>query len=74
MKTELKVKNIKCGGCVNTIMKAVSQLKGITDVAVDQKNSSISFDYHTLNQYGGVINKLRDLGYPPISDENTLAF
>lgn len=41
MKTELKVKNIKCGGCVNTIMKAVSQLKGITDVAVDQETRQL---------------------------------
>ena len=46
MKTSIIVQNLRCGGCANTINKALSSLPNVQDVSVDVSNAMVSFQYH----------------------------
>jgi copper chaperone len=59
----VRVENIKCGGCANSIRKALSGLAGVTEVAVDVEQGTV--------QVGGdesaralAVKRLLELGYP----------
>lgn len=71
MKTNIKIENLKCGGCAATIKKGISSIKGVEDVAIDVENSivTISAENTTLD---AVKTKLSKLGYPEVGGENTL--
>lgn len=71
MKTTLIVQNLKCGGCANTIIKKLSEVKGISDVTIDVDNSSVHFDYLTINSFFSVKNTLKSLGYPIEGETNS---
>jgi copper chaperone len=59
----LKVDNLKCDGCGNTISKALSKIGGIQGVVVDAASKTVVFD---ANDEGLAIAKerLHSLGYP----------
>ena len=71
MKTNIKIENLKCGGCAATIKKGISSIQGVEDVAIDVENSivTISSEASTLD---AVKTKLSKLGYPEVGGENTL--
>lgn len=58
---ELKVANIRCGGCANTITKKLSE--EFTGVKVDIENGIV-----TVNEddEAKLRESLKDLGYPPV--------
>ncbi len=62
--TVLKVEGMSCQHCVNSINKAVGELKGVDKVAVDLKAKRVSVDYNQeqleLDQIKEVI---EDQGY-----------
>ncbi len=65
MKTiSLKVKNMKCMGCVNTILGNLPILNGITNVKADLVTRTVTFDYESEVNLEQAIMKLRELGYP----------
>lgn len=68
----LIVQNLKCGGCANTITKAVQSIDGITDVAVDKNTSTVSFTPNSDLLIEKVKSKLAHLGYPEIDAHNTI--
>ncbi|OIQ19479.1 heavy metal-associated domain-containing protein [Lacinutrix sp. MedPE-SW] len=72
MKSSIIVQNLKCGGCVNTIIDKLSSIKNISNVTVDKDTSTVSF--RTLNSDDAFIvkSKLKSLGYPSIEDQNGL--
>ena len=43
--TVLKVEGMSCQHCVNSINKAVGELKGVDKVAVDLKAKTVTVDY-----------------------------
>ncbi len=59
----VKVDNIKCGGCANSIRKTLMALEGVEDVAVDIEEGcvQVSGDEHSRRQ---VVEKLAAMGYP----------
>ena len=61
MKTEeIKIANLKCGGCATTIKKELLELDGVNEVTYkDEVRSSI-------------IDKLHHLGYPEATEKNGL--
>ena len=63
MAYEIKVENIKCGGCAGTIIKRLNQLDNVDDCQVDIDNGivRISDDESTKNE---VTQLLLSLGYP----------
>jgi len=64
--------NVKCGGCVNSITKAVNQIPGITNVSIDLENSTIEFQSDNASNFELVKQKLESLGYPMDEEHNSL--
>lgn len=70
--TTLTVQNLKCGGCANTITKAVQSIKGITDVEINKDTSEVTFQAENDELIDQVKSKLAHLGYPEVHDKNTM--
>ncbi len=68
----IQVQNLKCGGCVTTITKGVSSLAGVSDVSVDIEKSSVAFHVSGEALIQQVKDKLSDMGYPEVNEENSL--
>lgn len=68
----LTVQNLKCGGCANTITKAVQSIEGTSDVSVDVDNSTVTFNPKDDSILAKVKTKLTHLGYPEVDADNTI--
>lgn len=66
MKTEnIKVDNISCHGCANTIRRELTWIGEVISVDVNIEDSTVKVDYAGKNNMREVfVNKLRKLGYP----------
>ena len=64
MTTTLELENIKCGGCANTLLKALKSYKEIQDPGVDQASGSVHFSHPESFRLTGLKRKLHNLGYP----------
>lgn len=62
--TSFAIDNLKCGGCANTITKALQSFAGLRDAHVDVENSQVSFAHEPGVDVGAVKEKLAALGYP----------
>ncbi len=72
MKTSIIVQNLKCGGCVKTIVSGLSQINGIENVMVDNDSSIVSFAYINVDDALLVKEKLKAIGYPSIDTKNSV--
>ena len=70
--TTLHIQNLKCGGCANTITTRLSELKGISEVNVDNDTDAVSFNYNSENELTKAVNLLSSLGYPVEGEANPL--
>ncbi|WP_190811033.1 heavy-metal-associated domain-containing protein [Flagellimonas sp. S3867] len=70
MKTTVKIQNLKCGGCANTIDKKISSLKNIDDVFVNMDTDEVSFGYGGNEDLEAVKKELSKLGYPLLGENN----
>ena len=67
------VENLKCGGCANTIRKAVSKFSGVQNVSVDADSSKIDFEMEDIDhQLAAIKKKLASIGYPEVGNSNNL--
>ena len=62
MTTIIKIQNLKCGGCANTIMKKISTIENVTNVNVNIEKSTVTFDSLTQNEITIVRHKMAVLG------------
>ena len=72
MKTTLKIQNLKCGGCANTIITKISNIDQISDVNVNVEESTVTFTSISEEEVENVKNKLSALGYPIEGDNNSV--
>ncbi len=71
-RTRLILDNIKCGGCANTITKALNNL-GLENVIVDPESSFVEVDNpQDPTKLHKAIANLKGLGYPLIDTEDGL--
>ncbi len=63
-----EVRNVKCGGCANTLKKALLEEFGEVDVNLEVEPRIITLDIKD-EQKESLKTKLRSLGYPLTSDE-----
>ena len=63
MSIEIEVKNIKCGGCANSIRKGLLEDSRIESVEVDIKNGKVSFTGNDSAR-DAAIARLLKMGYP----------
>ncbi|WFE68045.1 heavy-metal-associated domain-containing protein [Thiomicrospira sp. R3] len=59
----LKLENIKCGGCVKTIISKLSQFDDVTNAVVDYEQGTLTFD-STQTRLAEIKSLLLSLGYP----------
>lgn len=71
MTTLLKIQNLKCHGCANTIIIQLSKLSGISQVEVMHATDEVHFSYQSDNDLKTAIQKLSSLGYPILGDANS---
>ena len=70
--TVIKVLNLKCGGCANTIKKGIVTIKGVNEVLVNLNTSEVSVDSNDESVLKLVKEKLSNMGYPEAGDANTM--
>ena len=63
MSWTVTVENIKCGGCANSIRKALTAIPGVTDVDVDIEKGDIRVNAED-EMRAAVTKRLLALGYP----------
>lgn len=72
MKISISVQNLKCGGCANTITSKLSTIENISNLQVDVEENKVSFNYVNEADVLQMKEKLKNLGYPPTEDVNSL--
>ena len=72
MKQIFKVENVKCGGCANTLTKALKEEFGAIEVNLNVMPREITLDIEDEQKEVLKI-KLRELGYP-FSDDDLTTF
>ena len=72
MNTTLKIQNLKCGGCANTIKTRLEDLGEVDSVKVNTEENSVSFDYNNDSNVSEVRTLLSKLGYPVVGELNPL--
>lgn len=70
--TVIKILNLKCGGCANTIKKGIVTIKGVNEVLVNLNTSEVSVDSNDESVLKLVKEKLSNMGYPEAGDANTM--
>lgn len=70
--TTVKIQNLKCGGCANTIITQLSKLKGISEVLVNNETHDVTFNYATELGFEDAKKKLSSLGYPMAGEANAM--
>ena len=63
MSFTVTVENIKCGGCANSIRKALGAIAGVSGVEVDIEKGDIRVE-GDQGARGAVTRRLLELGYP----------
>lgn len=72
MRISVHIQNLKCGGCRNTIINRLSEVKNINDVEVDYEENTVAFNYHTNHDFETAKHVLSRIGYPIVGKENKL--
>jgi copper chaperone CopZ len=65
-KIELKVENLKCGGCETTLHNAIMKLDGIITAKADAESSTVLVEYSGDSELieKKIEEKLAQIGYP----------
>lgn len=69
---QLKIQNLKCGGCEAQIKNQLEKIGSISNLVVDVDNGTIEFKYESIEAINLVKMKLKQMGYPLEGTENTL--
>lgn len=70
--TVIKILNLKCGGCANTIKKGIIDIEGVNEVLVNLNTSEVTIDSTDESVIKPVKEKLSSMGYPEVGDANTM--
>jgi copper chaperone len=66
MNTQIEVENLKCIGCASTIIKALTQIKGVSLVEVDPETALVEVTYSEDASLSDIKATLTSLGYPEV--------
>lgn len=69
----LKVANLKCNGCANTVIRNLSEMEGVSEVMVRVDQDEVEFSYSgEPSELQNIKDRLHGLGYPEATDANGL--
>lgn len=63
MKTTIKVENLKCSSCANSIHKSLGLLVGVFGVNIDMVSGDVTIEHTDEVTYEQLVAKLLSLGY-----------
>ena len=72
MTNQIKVDNIKCGGCANHINKKLLSLSVADNIDIDIENGVIRFDALTNDATDMIRQALLNMGYPESGQGNVI--
>lgn len=72
MRKSIKIQNLKCGGCANTIKTKLAEIDKIEDIEVDIPHLQVNFSYSDEANIVLVEQKLTAIGYPPVGAKNNV--
>jgi copper chaperone CopZ len=73
MKQEIiRVQNLKCAGCVNSIMQLLGVFPEVSDVNVDLEHADVRITTDADDQRENYEAALTRAGYPPMGEANPL--
>ena len=72
MKTTIRIQNLKCSGCENTIKHNLEEIKSVKNILINQEDGAVTFNYDGETVLEKVKNRLMKIGYPEIGEENKL--
>ncbi len=64
MTTTIKVDNLKCGGCANTIEKRLLSVTGIEKVIVNTETGEVRVTHVAMSLLDEIKEQLKKIGYP----------
>ncbi|MDG1660539.1 MAG: heavy metal-associated domain-containing protein [Winogradskyella sp.] len=70
--TTIKIQNLKCHGCANTIITQLTKLEGISGLTVNNDTDEVTLNFESDSQLVTVNKKLSELGYPLVGEKNSL--
>jgi copper chaperone len=70
MELNIQVENLKCGGCINTVKKAVLNSQGVKDVEIDLETGMITIQSANEINEAEIVQKLAQLGYPKVGEND----
>ena len=70
--TTIKIQNLKCHDCANTIITQLTKLEGISGVTVNNDTDEVTLNFESDSQLVTVNKKLSELGYPLVGENNSL--
>ena len=72
MKTTLYIQNLKCGGCISTIINRITALRHIKNVTINLQYATVTFEHENKADIEEVKHVLSKIGYPPFGEKNSL--
>ena len=60
---QVHVENIKCGGCEKSIIKGLTSIEGLSNIAIDRDQQSIRMTADASLREA-LVSKLKSMGYP----------
>lgn len=73
MRTTVHIQNLICDACVKTITNRLTELKHISEVAIDLGKETASFDFFTKHDFEHAKHVLEMMGYPILGHDNILS-
>ena len=68
----LTISNLKCLGCVNSILSRVQKINGVHSVSIDLEKKEIDLTYDDSDILDTVRSELNSMGYPDMAQSNRL--
>tara|TARA_R110002124_G_scaffold87407_1_gene224979 strand:- start:9925 stop:10203 length:279 start_codon:yes stop_codon:yes gene_type:complete len=72
MEKKVKIQNLKCKGCENTVISNLLSINGVENLALNVVESTLTIEYNDEEVFEIVRNRLSKIGYPIAGDENTI--
>lgn len=70
MTHNIKIENIKCGGCINSIQSALLRIEGVLDVKIDKDTETVTVKGTATKDI--LAQELSRLGYPEKGNNDLL--
>lgn len=73
MRKTVHIQNLICDSCAKKIISRLTELRNVSDVAVDLEKETVSFDFFAKHDFEHVKHVLEMLGYPILGHDNILS-